>query len=89
MLYCDDRPGRGPTKETAMNLNTYVALIALDADRRSAFLNDPQAAVVAAHLNVSGPALQVLERLAKILDSQDYPGGNPIDDPYGGGGGGG
>lgn len=66
-----------------MTFETFAALIALDAERRERFLNDPQAELEAAGLNLSPKGVKVLENLAETIDEGDFPGGDPVEDPYG------
>lgn len=58
-----------------MNIEGFVALIALDPDRRERFLADPEAELAAVGLD-SGPVkglVPTLERLAKALSTADFP----------------
>ena len=55
-----------------MRLNTFVALVALDDERRERFLNDPEAELAAAGLDLPAPVVKILERIAKIIDEGDF-----------------
>ncbi len=58
-----------------MNIETFVALIALDPERRKRFLVDPEAELAAVGLD-SDPVkglVPTLERLAKALSRADFP----------------
>lgn len=66
-----------------MTLDTFVALIALDKDRRKRFLIDPEAELETVGLN-SGPVkglIPTMERLVKAMTKIDYP---PPNNPLGG-----
>lgn len=66
-----------------MNMDTFVALIALDPERRERFLADPEAELAAAGLgsDAARGLVPTLERLAKALSQTDYP---PPNSPAGG-----
>lgn len=58
-----------------MNLENFVALIALDSDRRQAFLANPDDGLSAAGVDSSciNGLVPTLERLAKALSRSDFP----------------
>lgn len=67
-----------------MTLETFVALIALDPDRRRRFLADPEADLEASGIDPRRTAglVPTLERLSKALNNEDFPLPNQ---PIGGG----
>lgn len=71
-----------------MSLDHFIALLALDPDRRERFLADPSAELEAAGLgSPKAKALtSSLERICRALSEYDFP---PPNEPVGGPGGGG
>jgi len=66
-----------------MTFETFAALLALDAERRQRFLNDPQAELEDVGLSLSPKGLKVLENLAETIEEGDFPGEDPVEDPHG------